>query len=378
MIYKSYSHEGLKLKNRIVMPGMSRCRADPATGVPSDVMKTYYSQRAESAGMIISEFLPVNKLANAWPGSGALWSEECVKKWKDIVLEVHKHKTIFFAQLGHGGRVTHSDVINGEAPLSSTTNAVPGEAHTATGMKPYSTARIASIAEIKQLIQDFKKSAENALKAGFDGIEIGAGSGLLIEQFLSDHINQRTDEYNGSIENRARLLFEIIDEAAKVFPYNRIAVKLSVTNRSFGSKFNKPKEDLVYLLAQIAKRNLFFVNLVEAEKQDPKDEAYGQMPSVAKEARQTFRGVILTNGGTPVQDRIQLVENGHADLASFGKYFASNPDLVIRLKNNWPLTELTWDYVYFGGDKGYTDWQVYKPTKEQLEKIQKNGCCIIF
>ena len=378
MIFNSYSHEGLKLKNRIVMSGMTRCRADPSTGVPSDLMKTYYSQRAESAGLIITEFQPVDKLANAWPGAGSLWSNECVKKWKEIVNAVHKHGSVFFAQVGHGGRLTHSDFINGETPLSSTTVPAPGEAHTMTGKKPYSAPKIATISELKILIQEFKKSAENALKASFDGIEISAGSGLLIEQFLCDTINKRTDEYNGPIENRARLLFEIIDEVAKVYPANRISVKLSITNRMFGTKFNNPKEDLAYLLDQIAKRNLFCVNLVEAEKQDSINEAYQQIPSVAKEARKTFKGVIITNGFTAVQDRIKLVENGEADLVSFGKYFAANPDLTIRLKNNWPLTELTWDNIYSGGDKGYTDWPVYKTKTEQSDNTQKWGCCSVF
>ena len=367
MIFKSFTHEKLQFKNRFVMPGMTRIKGDSLTGVPTDLMKTYYVQRAQSAGLIITESIPINRMANAQPGAGALWSDECIKKWKEIVDEVHKQDTVFFAQLNHPGRLAHSDVLpNGQSPISSTTVAAPGETNTPSGKKPNSNPKIATHEQIKEILQDYKLTAQNALKAGFDGVEVNAGTGLLLDQFLSPKINLRDDEYNGPIENRARLLLEIIDQVTQVYPPTRVGVKLSVTGRSAGTGLVDPKKDLKYLLTQFNNRNLGFANLVEAEKQDVNDEAYIQIPNVAKEARANFKGLIITNGYKTVEERIKAVEDGDADFAAFGKLHICNPDLSIRLKNNWPLNEFSWANIFAKGERGYVDWPFYQPEEQQV------------
>lgn len=366
--YSPFVLQGLKLKNRLVMPGMTRCRAEVANGNPTDLMKAYYSQRADSAGLIISEYLPVSYLANAWPGSGALWTSENAKKWKPITDAVQAKNTRFFAQLGHAGRVTHSAFVNGQVPIAPSAIAAPGETFTPSGKQPFSIPKAATQEELDQIKREHVTSALHAKEAGFDGIEIGAATGLLLDQFLKTSSNQRIDKYGGSIENRARYLFEIYDAVTAIFPANRIGVKLSPVTRAFGMFTENPKEDLIYLLKELEKRGTLWVNLVEPENQFGDKDGSKQIPEVAEAARKTYKGIIMTNGYKALAERVQMVESGVADLAAVARYHAANPDLKDRLEKKQQLNEFKAEFAYTGGDKGYIDYPYATPKSINSDK----------
>jgi N-ethylmaleimide reductase len=360
MFFKPWNHEGLRFKSRLVHPGMTRSRGDLATNIPSDYMKTYYEQRADAAALFITEFMPVSRKTNAWPGAGALWSDAHVAKWKEIVDAVHKKNTVFFAQLGHAGRNVHPALNNGELPISASPLAAPGEVITPEGKKTHVVPQQATETQIKEVVTDFKDSAANAKKAGFDGVEINAGTGLLLDQFLKTSSNQREDKYGGSIQNRARFLFEVVDGVSEVYPPNRIGVKISPVTRAHGMYTEDPKADLHYILSQVEKRGLLYANLVEPENQFGEKDGIHQIPNVAEEARKSFKGLIITNGYKSIEERIGMVEKGTANFASFAKLFAANPDLFKRLQNKHPLNEFDFKVAFGAGERGYTDYKHFE------------------
>lgn len=360
MLYKPWSYEGLNFKNRLVMPGMTRARADPATGIPTSFMKTYYEQRAESAGLMITEMIPVSQKTNSTPGSGTLFTDAHVEKWKEIVQAVHAKKTVFFAQLGHVGRIMHPDLNNGELPISASPIAAPGESNTPNGKKPNVVPTEATHEQIKEIIGDYIRTAQGAKRAGFDGVEIGAATGLLLDQFLKTSSNQRKDQYGGPIENRARLLFEVIDSVTGVYPPNRIGVKLSPVTRAWGMFTEDPKTDLAYLLKEIERRGLLFANLVEPENQFGDKDGIHQIPFVAEEAGKHYKGMLIMNGYKSVEERIDALEKGIPNMIAFGKLFGANPDLLYKLEHKLPLNQFNFGTAFGKGDAGYNDYPVYQ------------------
>jgi len=361
--FSPFVKEGLKFKNRLVMPGMTRCRAEVATGNPTDLMKQYYTQRADSAGLIISEYLPISQIANAWPGSAALWTLENAQKWKPIIAAVHAKDTLFFAQLGHAGRVSHSSFIDGKQPIGPSAIAAPGETFTPNGRQPFSLPLEAKEQDLQKIKDEYVNSAKHAKEAGFNGIELGAATGLLLDQFLKTSSNKRTDKYGGSIENRARFVLEVFDALTVVYPANRIGVKLSPVTRAFGMFTEDPKEELVYLLKEFEKRGALWINLVEPENQFGDKDGSKQIPEAAEEARKTYKGFLITNGYKPPQERVAMVEKGIADLAGIARYHAANPDLKLRLERKLPLNEFKGEFAYTGGEKGYIDYPYYEEKK---------------
>jgi N-ethylmaleimide reductase len=351
-------------KNRIVLASLTRCRCDPVNGLPNDLVKEYYVQRSESSALIVGEAMPVNDHCNPWPGAGGLWNDESIPLWNSIVESVHKQNTLMFAQFFHGGRLVHPDLVGGRRPISASDIKLSGMAFVPTGQKPYETPESMTHEQIKQVIADFSRSFQNAKKAGFDGVEIGAGSGLLLDQFLQTQSNHRTDEYGGSVEGRCRFTLEIVDEALKTWDADQIGIKLCFVGRAFDMYSENPHETMAYLLPELDRRGILYVNIVEAEDYVAENNGSLQIENSAREARKYWKRTLITNGYRSVEERTRKIVEGEADLVAFGRTFISNPDLTERLKNNWPLTQPKQESFYFGGATGYTDYPRHSTSEK--------------
>ena len=343
----------LNLKNHIVMAPMTRSRAHE-NGVISDLTPLYYAQRA-SAGLIISEAINISVDAIGYPLTPGLFNDEQVQEWKKVTDAVHEKGGLIFAQLWHTGRVGHSLVRNGKIPVAPSAIAITHLKHfTPNGLQPYETPRALSIEEIQTIIHDYKVAAENAKKAGFDGVELHAAFGYLPNQFLVDGANQRTDIYGGSIENRCRFVLDVIKALTETWDSKRVGIKLSPTIPFNDMVDSNPEKLYEYLLTQLNHFNLGYVHLMNPLfpltkfPHWPKDvfAAFGKF----------IQSPIIANGGYTAETAEKALENKQADLVSFGNLFIANPDLPERFKMNAPLAKADKNTMYGGGEHGYTDY----------------------
>lgn len=347
----------LTLKNRIAMAPMTRGRAGDSR-VPNELMAEHYFQRA-SAGLIITEATVVSEQGIGWIGSPGIYTQEMAEGWKLVTSRLAEAGTPVFLQMWHCGRASHSDFHNGELPVSASAVKLQGDSiHTPKGKKEYETPRPLTLDEIKQTVADYKQAAVYAKEAGFSGIEVHAANGYLINQFLDSKTNQRTDAYGGSVENRYRLLQEVLDAVLTIWPSENVAVRLSpngVFNDMGSADF---RETYLYVAEQLNKLDLGYLHIMDGlafgfhEQGDP---------MTLDEFKKVYKGIIMGNCGYTKKDAEERLANGEADLAAFGRPYISNPDLVERLQNDWPLTpadDMT--HWYTDGAKGYTDYQVYK------------------
>ena len=337
-----------KLKNRVIMCSMTRLRAD-AGGIPNDIMAKYYSERAEDAGLVLTECSAVSKDGDNLPLNGGAYTKEQMAGWKKVVDGVHKVGGKIFCQIFHCGRCTVSDPI-GPSPI---TNRYGGK---------YETPREMTTDDIKNAVKQFITSAKLLKEeAGFDGVEILAGNGYLIDQFLRDCSNHRTDEYGGSIENRSKFLLEVLDGVIEVFGANKVGIKLSPVSRYNDMFDSKPKELLGYILPQINSRKIAFAEICQADLTN--DDLYNvngkdQIEDMWTECKKYLTNVnLVANYGLDYETASRLINEGKADFVSFGQMYISNPDLVDRLKNNYLLTPPDFTYVYDGVEKGYIDYK---------------------
>ena len=336
----------IKLRNRLVMAPMTRNRA--TSTIPQPIMATYYRQRA-SAGLIISEASQVSPQGVGYPNTPGIHSEEQVQAWKLITDAVHDEGGKIYLQLWHVGRVSHPLLQpDGQPPVAPSAIRPEGQAFTPEGQLPFETPRALRTDEIPGIVEQFVSGARNALQAEFDGVEIHGANGYLLDQFLRSGSNRRDDDYGGSVENRARLLLEITDAVVAVAGAGRTSVRLSP-----GSSFNdmqddNPAETFEYVARELGKRNLAYLHVIE--KDDNTDDFdYDAL-------KQAFGGVYMANDGYDPDDARRSIENGRADLVSFGKLFISNPDLPERLRLGAPLACADPDTFYGGGAAGYIDY----------------------
>ncbi len=360
----AYTLGGLHLKNSVVMAPMTRSRANNPENVPTqDLQAEYYAQRA-SAGLIITEGSQVSKQGVGYVNTPGIYSEAQVKGWKEVTKAVHDAGGKIFIQLWHVGRISHPDFHNGELPLApSAIN--PGEkSYTPEGFKETVTPKAMSLEDIKQTVQDFKNAAKNAWEAGFDGVEIHSSNGYLLHQFFSSTSNIRTDEYGGSKENRAKILFEIIDAIKEVIPENRIGLRLNPSLHGvFGMTLNEesiPTFD--YIINKLNEYDLAYLHLSEPFT-DVSDIPYAE-PHIAKRYRPMYKGTLIINGGFDQQKGNAVIEAGDANLVAFGKTYVSNPDLVERFAQNAELNEWDKDTFYTPGKEGYTDYPMLEESVE--------------
>jgi 2,4-dienoyl-CoA reductase-like NADH-dependent reductase (Old Yellow Enzyme family) len=359
MLFDAYSNSTLALANRIAMAPMTRCRADHADAVPNELIVDYYRQRA-TAGLIISEGVPVSDRARGYLNTPALWNEAQVAGWRRVTDAVHGADGRIFAQLWHCGRVAHAALhADGSAPAgvsikpAATQTMIPGPAG-----KPVATAcgqpQALSLEEIRGVIGEFAHAARLAMQAGFDGVEIHGANGYLLDQFRCPALNNRNDAYGGSLANRYRLLLEVVDAVAAEVGPERMAVRQSPYG--LGNDMVADPEPLLtypWLARELNRRGIGFLHIYCQSVDWIHDATHSMMPAL----RDAFHGGIIVCGGfKTVAACDAILRRGHADLVAIGKPFIANPDLVLRLRRGVPLAKWDTATFYGGGVRGYTDY----------------------
>ncbi|MCV4265963.1 alkene reductase [Pseudomonas capsici] len=355
----------LHLENRVVMAPMTRARA--LTTVPDELTVLYYRQRA-GAGLIISEGVPVSVQGRGYLFTPGLYTEEQVAGWKQVTEAVHAEGGKIFAQLWHVGRVSHTTLQpGGDVPVSSSSkpaansNAYAYNENGQPASVQASTPRALSVVEIEGIKNDFVLAAQRAIEAGFDGIEVHGANGYLFEQFINPTVNDRLDEYGGSIENCIRLLLETVDAIAVAIGKDKVGVRISPFGRLFDmNAFDDEAETWIQIAAQLQKRRIAYVHLSDQLTIG----AEGMPHGFAKAFRQSYQGTLIAAGGFDRESAQAALESQELDLVAFGRPFIANPDLVDRMKFDWPLA--TPDRATFYGDsgeKGYVDYPFYADSK---------------
>ncbi len=337
----------LEFKNRVFMAPMTRSRAPQQ--VPTDLMAEYYAQRA-SAGLIFTEGSQVSSQGVGYVFTPGIHTPEQIKGWKKVTAAVHQKGGLIFCQLWHVGRVSHPDFHHGSLPVAPSAIPFKGQSFTLNGPKDVVTPRALSTDEIRSTVNDFKNAAIAAKEAGFDGVEVHGANGYLPAQFLEDGSNQRSDEYGGSIENRARFILEVTDAVINVWGPERVSVRLSPRNPFNGMSDSQPEKTYLYLIDQLEKRKLGILHFMEPT-QLPKD-----VKPLAPEARKHFSGLLILNSGYSQETAEAVITTGGADAVSFGSLFIANPDLPERFEKKSPLASPDRATMYGGDAKGYTDY----------------------
>lgn len=348
-LFQPLTAGALTLPNRILMAPLTRCRAD-ANHVPSALMAEHYAQRA-SAGLIVAEATMAMPGCSAFQGrEPGIYSDEQVVGWKKVTDAVHAAGGRIVLQIWHGGRACHPLLNNGAQPVAPSAIAIDDVTHTPEGKKPYTVPRELSDDEIPAIVAGFKKAAENAKAAGFDGVEVHGANGYLLDQFLRDGSNKRTGAYGGSIENRARLLLEVLQVTIDVWGSDRVGLRISPLN-SYNSMIDS---DPIGLVTWLAKRlndfNLAYLHLMRG------DFFQQQKGDVVTPTREHYKGHLIVNMGYDADEAGEAIRNGLADAVAFGSSFLANPDLPARIKAKAPLNAPDSSTFYSEGAKGYTDY----------------------
>lgn len=355
-LLSNFSIGDLQLKNRMVMAPMTRSRAGEGN-VPTPLMAEYYKQRS-GAGLIITEASQISVQGMGYPFTPGIYSNEQVEGWKLVTNAVHDQGGKIFIQLWHVGRISHPDFHDGNLPVAPSAIKPAGQAFTYEGLKDFVAPRELEKSEIKSIIQDFKKAAENAKKAGFDGIELHAANGYLIDQFLVDKTNKRTDEYGGSVENRARFLFEVVDAVSEVWPSNRVGIRLSPSGLFNDMGDSDPKGIFFHVIEKLNSYDLAYLHLIEPLM--PIDEHPQLVSNVLDVYGNMYQGVRMANGGFTKDSGNFALANEKTELVSFGVQYLANPDLEKRFELNAKLNEANQETFYGGSEVGYTDYPFLK------------------
>ncbi|AJE20715.1 alkene reductase [Azotobacter chroococcum] len=334
----------LELPNRIVMAPLTRCRAEPGR-VPGALMAEYYVQRA-SAGLIISEATSVCPMGVGYPDTPGIWSQEQVAGWRNVTQAVHAAGGRIVLQLWHVGRISDPLYLNGELPVAPSAIQPRGHVSLVRPMKAFETPRALETAEIPGIVEAYRKGAENAKAAGFDGVEIHAANGYLLDQFLQDSTNRRSDQYGGSLENRTRLLLEVTDAAVSVWGAGRVGVHLAPRADLHDMGDANRAETFGYVARELGRRGIAFLCTREKEDAD----------SLTPQLKQAFGGVVIANERFTGEQANRWLAEGKADAVAFGVPFIANPDLPARLAADAPLNEPHPDTFYSSGPQGYLDY----------------------
>lgn len=356
-LYTPFSIGNLKLKNRIVLAPMTRARCGPRR-VPDDKVATYYEQRA-GAGLVITEATVVSRQGIGWVDSPGIYNDEQVEGWQKVTTAVHDRGTPLFLQLWHCGRASHSSFYDGELPVAPSPIKLNGDyIHTPKGKEPYEVPRPLETSELARVVDDYRQAARRALEAGFDGVEVHAANGYLLDQFLQSKTNQRSDQYGSSIEHRYRLLKEVVEAVLEVYPPAGVAVRLA-PNGAFNDMGSPDfRETFSYVISQLDSYGLGYLHVMDGL-------AFGfhelGEPMTLAEIRRMYNGPLMGNCGYTKEAAEARVDEGNADLISFGRPYISNPDLAERFANGWPLAEeAPVEHWYTPLAEGYTDYPPYE------------------
>lgn len=357
-LFAPFDLAGLKLANRLVMAPMTRNRAEADGSVPP-LMATHYRQRA-TAGLIIAESTTVSPQAVGYPFTPGLHTDAHAASWRALTDAVHEEGGRVFVQLQHCGRVSHPSLLDGQAPVAPSALAPVGQAVTYTGPQDFVTPHALELGELPGIVDQFRRAAELASQAGFDGIEVHAGNGYLIDQFLRDGTNHRTDAYGGNAANRMRLLNEVLDAVCELWPVERVGVRLTPENGFNSMSDSDPQGHFEYVLGQLSPRGLAYAHVLEG------DMATTTASVDYRALRARFAGAYIANNG---YDLARAQAAVHADLVAFGVPFLANPDLVRRYRENLPLTEADPATFYGGGEAGYTDYPFHRGDGAQTRTL---------
>jgi N-ethylmaleimide reductase len=343
----------LRLAHRVVLAPLTRMRSTQPGDVPNALNAAYYGQRASAGGLLISEATQISRQGKGYPAAPGIHSAEQVEGWKLVSEAVHAKGGFVFLQLWHVGRISHSS-LHPETAMTADFKQVPFE-----------TPRALELDELPGVVADYRRAAENARVAGFDGVEVHAANGYLLDQFLEDKTNHRTDAYGGSIENRARLLLEVVDAVSEVWGTGRVGVRLSPYGKFSDMGDSDPETHFSYVLRQLSTRGIAYAHLVEprvgsAGSGDPIDDT---QPRTSHIFRRAFDGVLISAGGYTAATAEETIANGYADAIAFGRLFIANPDLPERFRKGAELNTPDRRSFYGGAANGYTDY----PTLDQVE-----------
>ncbi|QMR77768.1 alkene reductase [Enterobacter sp. RHBSTW-00175] len=350
-LFQSYDLGPITLANHIVMAPLTRNRAGAGL-VPSGLAATYYAQRA-TAGLLITEATQISPQAQGYQDTPGIYTQAQIEGWRKVTDAVHAKGGRIFVQLWHVGRISHVDLQpGGAAPVAPSAIRAETKTFVNNGFADVSEPRALEVEEIKGIIDDFRKAAANAIAAGFDGVEIHGANGYLLEQFLKDGANQRTDEYGGSVENRARLLLEVTAAVKDEIGADRTGVRISPVSPANAISCSDPQPQYDYLAEQLNALGIVYLHVVEGATGGPRDVS----PFDYDALRQRFKNTWIGNNGYDLALASTQLAQGKADLFAFGRPFISNPDLVERLKTGAPLAPLNPETLYGGGAQGYTDY----------------------
>ncbi len=359
-LFDSLKLGDITLNSRVIMAPLTRMRSKQPGNIPHALNAEYYAQRA-SAGLIISEATQISQQGQGYPATPGIHSPQQVEGWKLVTEAVHKEGGKIFLQLWHVGRISHtSHQPNGSLPVAPSAIAPKDSGTFSAEWKPVAceTPRALELSEIPGIIADFVKAAQNAKEAGFDGVEVHGANGYLLDQFLEDGSNQRTDIYGGSIENRARLLLEVVDAVVAVWGKGRVGVRLSPYGTFSGMHDSDPVKTFTYVLEELNNRGIAYAHLIEprATSAGGSDAVHESAPSTSELFRKAFKGVFISAGGYDADNAKQAVQSGAVDAVAFGRLFIANPDLPARLQQGIALNPYNRATFYGGAETGYTDY----------------------
>jgi len=333
----------IPLANRIIMSPLTRSRAP--NRVHNALMQEYYVQRA-SAGLIITEATAISPKAVGYADTPGIWSAEQIQEWKKITQAVHEAGGKIVMQLWHVGRISHPTFLDGELPVAPSAIKPSGHVSLLRPKTPYVTPRALELSEIAEIVESYKQAAINAKEAGFDGVELHAANGYLIDQFLQSQSNTRDDQYGGSVENRARLLLEVTDALISVWGAGRVGVHLAPRGDSYDMGDDNPLETFSYAMQALDERNIAFVFIREHQLE----------PGLLAQLREVYSGKLIANERLQKNTAEQMLTDGIADAAAFGMLYIANPDLVERLAADAELNDVVFETIYGSGEAGYTDY----------------------
>lgn len=357
-----------QLRHRIVMAPLTRMRAWQPGNIPNEMNARYYAQRASAGGLLVTEATQISQRGRGYPGTPGIHSPEQVAGWRLVTEAVHDKGGLIFLQLWHVGRISHrSHQPDGGLPIAPSAVKPAGNAFTASRERaPFETPREIRLDEIPSLIGEYREGARSALAAGFDGVELHGANGYLIDQFLRDGTNKRTDRYGGSFENRARFLLEVLDTVGEVFGVERVGIRLSPLGTFNDMSDSDPVDMFGYVLRELEQKSIAYVHLIEARADEHAPDETMVLDSGAAPTAALFRpfysGTLIGAGGFTRESAEEAVAAGTVEAVAFGKLFIANPDLPMRFRLNTVLNAYDHETFYGGGSKGYTDY----PTLETV------------
>ncbi len=360
ILFQPFDLHDISLRNRIALSPMTRGRAGTVR-IPNRLMAEYYTQRS-SAGLLITEGTTISEEANGWNETPGIYTREMTEGWKQVTDAVHQKGAVIFLQLWHTGRASHSSFHGGKPAVAPSAIKINEPyIHTPIGKQPHEVPRALETWEIPRIAEDYGRAAQRAKETGFDGVEIHAANGYLIDTFLQSKTNHRTDKYGGSVENRYQFLKEVVQAVTSVWPAHRVAVHLAPNGQYNDMGSPDYREQFTFVASQLDHFGLAYLHVIDGL-------AFGfhnlGEPMTLAEFRKVFHGPLMGNCGYTDETSEKAIAEGHADLISFGRPFISSPDLVERFRNGWPLAEPAPTSVWYSptGEKGYTDFPVFLPN----------------